>query len=47
VVDQNAVRDAAADDLNAALTPWREKYGTVDLQALTGRGMASRGGRDC
>jgi nucleotide-binding universal stress UspA family protein len=40
--DQNVVRDAAADDLNAALAPWREKYPTVEVQALIGPGSPAK-----
>jgi nucleotide-binding universal stress UspA family protein len=40
--DQNAVRDAAANDLNTAMTPWREKYPTVEVQALTGSGSPAK-----
>jgi nucleotide-binding universal stress UspA family protein len=40
--DRNAVRDAAAEDLNAALAPWREKYPDVEVQALAGSGSAAK-----
>jgi nucleotide-binding universal stress UspA family protein len=40
--DRNAVRDAAAEDLNTALAPWRQKYPTVEVQTLLGPGSAAK-----
>ena len=40
--DRNAVRDAAANDLNVALAPWREKYPAVQVQARTAPGSAAK-----
>jgi nucleotide-binding universal stress UspA family protein len=40
--DEDAVREAAAEDLNAALAPWREKYPTVAVEALIGPGSPAK-----
>jgi len=34
--DQDAVRAAAAEDLNAALAPWRDKHPTMPVTAVIG-----------
>jgi nucleotide-binding universal stress UspA family protein len=40
--DQNAVREAAANDLNTALAPWRDKHPTVDVRARVGLGSPAK-----
>jgi hypothetical protein len=40
--DRNAVHDAVADDLNAALAPWRDAYPDVGVQALIGPGSSAK-----
>jgi nucleotide-binding universal stress UspA family protein len=40
--DQDAVRAAAAENLNAALAPWREKYPTVPVKAVIGPGSPAK-----
>jgi nucleotide-binding universal stress UspA family protein len=40
--EPDVVRDAAFEELSAALAPWREKFPTVSVKAVTGRGSAAR-----
>ncbi|GIJ48153.1 hypothetical protein Val02_50390 [Virgisporangium aliadipatigenens] len=40
--EAEAIRQAAAEDLDTALASWREKYPSVPVEALVGRGSAAR-----
>jgi nucleotide-binding universal stress UspA family protein len=42
VYDQDAARQDAARDLNATLTPWRDKFPTVPVQTLTEPGSPAK-----